>query len=285
VKGGQKYRLVSAPRAPAISSDRPSIAVHAMNALAEGFLIINADDLGYDAPTTDAIVESFGRGAITSATAMVHMADSERAASLARERGLPTGLHLNLIEPFTGSSMAPRVREEQERVCRHFASKHRLRWLYDPRIGGPLRRTIEDQLNEFERLYGGPPTHFDGHRHMHLSLNVVLGRTPLSPLPARRSFSYEPGDKSFANRAWREGVSFAIRSRFGGTRWFFSIRDLAPELGGSGLERALERSRDAAVEVMVHPGWEDERRLLGDPRWTSALSGYRLGSYRDLRAT
>src|SRR5436853_36393 len=190
VNGGQKYRLVSAPRAPAISSDRPSMAVHAMNALADGLLIVNADDLGYDAPTTDAILESFRRGAITSATAMMHMADSERAARLARESGIPAGLHLNLIEPFTGAAVPPRVREDQERLCGHFASKHRLRWLYDPRIRGLLRRTIEDQLNEFERLYGGLPTHFDGHRHMHLSLNVVLGRTPLSPLPARRSFSY-----------------------------------------------------------------------------------------------
>jgi len=255
-----------------------------MNALADGLLIVNADDLGYDAPTTDAILESFRRGAITSATAMMHMADSERAARLARESGIPAGLHLNLIEPFTGAAVPPRVREDQERLCGHFASKHRLRWLYDPRIRGLLRRTIEDQLNEFERLYGGPPTHFDGHRHMHLSLNVVLGRTPLSPLPARRSFSYEPGDKSLANRAWREGVSFAIRSRFGGTRWFFSIRDLAPELGGKGLDRALERSRESAVEVMVHPGWDDERGLLEDPAWAERISRFRLGSYRDLRA-
>jgi hypothetical protein len=260
------------------------MAVHAMNALAEGFLIINADDLGYDATTTDAILESFRQGAITSATAMVHMADSERAARLARESGLPAGLHLNLIEPFTGAAVPPRVREDQEWLCGHFASKHRLRWLYDPRIRGLLQRTIEDQLNEFERLYGEPPTHFDGHRHMHLSLNVVLGRTPLSSLPARRSFSYEPGDKSLANRAWREGVSFAIRSRFGGTRWFFSIRDLAPELGGKGLDMALERSGESAVEVMVHPGWEDERRLLEDPAWVERISRYRLGSYRDLRA-
>src|SRR5436853_422957 len=83
---------------------------------------------------------------------------------------------------------------------------------------------------------GAAPTHFDGHHHMHVSLNVVLGGGSLSALPARRSFSFARGQKSLPNRAWRESVSFVIRSRFGATRWFFSIRDLAPELGGSGLE-------------------------------------------------
>jgi predicted glycoside hydrolase/deacetylase ChbG (UPF0249 family) len=246
-----------------------------------GLLIVNADDLGYDAETSDAILASFSVGAITSATAMVFMEDSERAAPLALHSGLPTGLHLNLLEPFSGDVASETVRADHEAVCRHFASGAR-RWFYDPRIREPLARTIRHQLEEFMRLYDRPPTHFDGHQHMHLSLNVLLEPGPLAGLPARRSFSFARGQKSMPNRAWRGATSALIRRRFGSTRRFHSIRDLAPELGGAGLEGALASARATSVEVMTHPGWGDEFELLRSDRWREALDGLPLGSYADL---
>jgi predicted glycoside hydrolase/deacetylase ChbG (UPF0249 family) len=49
-----------------------------------GLLIVNADDLGGNPVATDRIVAGFRARVLTSATAMMHMADSERAAGLAR---------------------------------------------------------------------------------------------------------------------------------------------------------------------------------------------------------
>ena len=46
-------------------------------------LIVNADDYGWNRPTTEATLEAFRAGRITSATALMFMDDSERAAELA----------------------------------------------------------------------------------------------------------------------------------------------------------------------------------------------------------
>ena len=64
-------------------------------------LIINADDWGYDAHTTTRALTCVERGSISSVSAMVFMEDSERAAAVARDRGIDAGLHLNLDTPFS----------------------------------------------------------------------------------------------------------------------------------------------------------------------------------------
>ena len=65
-------------------------------------LIINADVWGRSAVETDAALRCYEAGRITSVSAMVFMANSERAAELAKENQVNTGLHLNYSETFTG---------------------------------------------------------------------------------------------------------------------------------------------------------------------------------------
>jgi chitin disaccharide deacetylase len=109
-------------------------------------LIVNADDLGYDAKSTDAVAECFARGRVSSATAMVHMSDSERAAQIAQRAGIPVGLHLNLSEPYTGSEVLDAERARQARLARRFrGGQLRVRrWLYDPTIRRQLELCIRD---------------------------------------------------------------------------------------------------------------------------------------------
>src|ERR1700712_1642420 len=66
----------------------------------QSLLIVNADDYGHDRSATDLTIECFEHRRLSSATAMVYMEDSERAAALANEHDLPTGLHINFTEPF-----------------------------------------------------------------------------------------------------------------------------------------------------------------------------------------
>jgi len=58
-------------------------------------LIINADDWGRSRTETDAALQCYEKGRITSASAMVFMEDSERAADIAKENQVDVGLHLN----------------------------------------------------------------------------------------------------------------------------------------------------------------------------------------------
>ena len=55
-------------------------------------LIINADDWGRSQAETDAALRCYQGGRITSVSAMVFMADSERAAELAKEKRIGRGL-------------------------------------------------------------------------------------------------------------------------------------------------------------------------------------------------
>src|SRR5437879_7585 len=85
-------------------------------ALSAGRLIVNADDWGRDPLTTDRILECSRRGAVSSASAMVFMGDSVRAAAVAREYGVEAGLHLNLTTPFSAAGCPAGLLAHQQRV-------------------------------------------------------------------------------------------------------------------------------------------------------------------------
>src|SRR5690349_2469042 len=135
-------------------------------------LIVNADDWGRSTEETDAAFRCFKAGRITSASAMVFMRDSERAALLANENGLDIGLHLNFAERFQVSRIPERLVVCQERIV-GFLMKHRYsQLLFNPFLLREFAYSYEAQVNEFTRLYGRAPSHIDGHHHMHLCTNV-----------------------------------------------------------------------------------------------------------------
>jgi chitin disaccharide deacetylase len=231
-------------------------------------LIVNADDWGIEDRATDAIARCVEAGRVTSISAMVWMRDAERAARLARERGIPAGLHFNLIEPYVTKRC-----ERQERVAAWFGASRRRRWLPAVGLRRDIRYAVEDQLEGFREHYGTEPTHIDGHQHFHLN-PTVLAALPKGQ-PVRASFTFEAREKSWLNRAARAVTNQVVQRRFGSTRWFFDIAGLQPG--------QLEVARSGAVEVMCHPGREEEERLLLSDEWAEAVGGLELGSFADLR--
>ncbi|HOY59397.1 MAG TPA: ChbG/HpnK family deacetylase, partial [Verrucomicrobiota bacterium] len=128
-------------------------------------LIVNADDWGGWRTATDAALTCYEKGRITSVSAMVFMDDSERAARLAQRSGLDVGLHLNLSQEFTGSTHSvPRLAESQRAIVRFLRSSKYALLFYHPFLRRQFRHVFEAQLEEFFRLYGRPPSHFDGHQ-------------------------------------------------------------------------------------------------------------------------
>lgn len=103
-----------------------------------GRLILNADDWGRDRQTTDRIPECIVHKALSSASAMVFLEDSERAAEMARERRIDCGLHLNFTTYFSapGTPMALLKRQHQFSVV---LSRHRYaQVVFHPAIAVPL---------------------------------------------------------------------------------------------------------------------------------------------------
>src|SRR5450755_1446542 len=97
-----------------------------------GALIINADDWGLDRATTDRILECANRRVISSASGMVFMEDSERAAGLAREHRIDIGLHLNLTEAFSARNASARLQEHHRRVARYLRRHRLFQTVYHP---------------------------------------------------------------------------------------------------------------------------------------------------------
>jgi predicted glycoside hydrolase/deacetylase ChbG (UPF0249 family) len=245
-----------------------------------GLLIVNADDFGLRPDITDAIIEVYRAARITSATAMVYMRDGPRAAALARETGLPLGLHLNLTAAFTDPTAPSAARERQARIVRYFSGQFR-RYLYDPRIRGLVDDCVRDQLEGFVAAHGAEPTHFDGHVHIHVCPTVALSGA-LAAIPrARPAHTYGRNERGPAKRLFRAGQNALLRRRFRIPAAFLGLEDVHPELGGSGLE-GLAIARHAPVEIMTHPRRPDQRPALLGPAWGEALATYHTGTYLDL---
>lgn len=228
-----------------------------------GLLIVTADDLGYDAGASDAILRCFDAGAVTRASALVWMGDSERAAGLARERGLPCGLHLNLSEPLTAERVPDAVRARQAALVPRFDERgRRLRnWVFDPLTARAVARAVHDQVEEFARLFGAPPRHVDGHQHVHVCLNVAAA------LPA--GVSTRRPLRQFEGSRVRRTRDRLVLARHRTSNWLSPIEDASPE--------RLALARDGVLEVMTHPAW-DEPHLRAEA-WGAAIAGLRRGSF------
>jgi predicted glycoside hydrolase/deacetylase ChbG (UPF0249 family) len=259
---------------------------------AGGLLIVNADDWGYDVPTTDAILATFQAGRISSTTGMVYMADSDRAATLAAEHGVPLGLHINLTQPFSDPATPPEIRARQQRLIDRIGKTSGLppeipdtaslrRWVYDPLLQREVDRAIADQLARFEVLYPTPPTHFDGHNHVDLCPNVFCSRSIPRGTKLRNTLNRFPVDRTAAGvlRDLRQ----AVRSRrFASTRYLLHITKL--RLDPADLDPRLDLARQVPIEVMAHPGFAAERDILMSPEWGEAIAPLRLGSFADFDA-
>lgn len=257
-----------------------------------GLLVVNADDWGGSAATTEAILGTFEAGRITSTSGMVYMPDSDRAAEVARRAGLPVGLHLNLTEPFGDARTPAAVRDRQLRAVEHLAGSGsdghpgtaRLRkWVYDPTIRADVDRAIADQLERFEALYGHPPTHFDGHNYVDACPNVFLSRSIPAGSLIRNSLDCYPLVRSAIGRL--KGLRQRLRTRrLRSTDYLLHIAQLRLEGEGEGSPDArLRLAKSASVEVMGHPDDEVELAALMSPAWERVLGEYELGSFADLR--
>ncbi len=190
---------------------------------------------------------------------MVFMEDSERAAAMARERGIDAGLHLNFTTPYTAPGCPTGLAERQQELARYLL-RHRLaQVVFHPGLIRSFEYVVAAQLDEFRRLYGADPQRFDGHHHMHLCANVLWQGLLPRGTTVRRSFSFQPGEKSLWNRLYRRFVDRCLARRHGLADYFFSLVPL--ERPGR-LERIFSLARQSVVELETHPVNPEEYQFL-----------------------
>ena len=231
-------------------SRRQAAAGRSGEASHNGLLIVNADDWGRDRETTERTRECLDRGVVSSVSAMVFMEDSERAAAIACGRGIDAGLHLNLTTPFSTPACAAQLVERQGELARHLM-RHRLApVVFHPGLVRSFEYVVAAQRDEFSRLYGAEPERVDGHHHMHLCANVLLGGLLPRGAIVRRNFSFQPEEKSFCNRFYRSVVDRMLARRHRVVDFFFSLAPLEPR---GRVQRVFSLARESAVEVETHP--------------------------------
>lgn len=224
-----------------------------------GVLILNADDWGRDRENTDKTLECVLVGAVSSVSAMVFMEDSERAAGIARDRQVDAGLHLNFTAPFSSRGCSDRLRIHQARVCKFLKWNRYAHVVFHPALRNSFEYLVAAQVDEFRHLYGVDPERLDGHHHMHLCANVLLGGLLTPGIQVRRSFFFRPGEKSVLNRFYRKLVDAALARKHRLVDYFFALPPLSPP---DRLEKIFALARDFVVEVETHPVHNEEYRFL-----------------------
>jgi len=239
-------------------------------------LIINADDWGRSRTETDAALQCYEKGRITSASAMVFMEDSERAADIAKENQVDVGLHLNFSERFSGSFIDATLEDYHRKTVRFLKGTKYSQLVYNPFLQKAFAYSYEAQTGEFGRLFGKSPSHIDGHHHMHLCANLLFSKLIPVGTPMRRNFSFWPGEKSAFNRAYRRLVDAWLARRYRLADYFF---DLTQSINDKKLDRVAALARSSNVELMTHPVVASEASYLTRDDFATLLRGVEISTY------
>jgi predicted glycoside hydrolase/deacetylase ChbG (UPF0249 family) len=199
-------------------------------------LIVNADDFGLTRGVSAGILAARRHGIVTSTTVLVTAAPDRDQLAAARDVGLGLGLHVNLTlgRPLTqGRSLV----DATGRVVRRAAARA------TPR---DVEREVAAQVERFERLVRGAPTHLDTHHHVGLLApvaEVVLAAARRLGVPVR--------SQDARARARARGAGLRTPDHFFGESGPDAYWSLARTLA------VLRRVPAGVSEFMTHPGWFD----------------------------
>jgi hypothetical protein len=237
--------------------------------------MINADDWGKDQETTQRIFECIQHGTVSSTSAMVFMEDSDRAAAMALEASVDAGLHLNFTTPFSAWNCPRHLLERQRELTAYLRGRRLARFFFHPGLARSFEYVVKAQVEEFHRLYGVEPRRVDGHHHMHLCANVLLGGLLPAGTLARRTFSRRKQAEGWVRSAYRQVTDRILARRHSLTDFFFHLTPLEP---ADHLERVFGLARRFAVEVETHPINAEEYRFLTGPDIFRRLQGVAIAA-------
>jgi len=237
--------------------------------------LINADDLGYSAPRNRGIIQCFEKGLITSATLLINGYEAYQAVQLAKQTGLPIGLHFNITEgtPISRPTMISTLVKNTsfltkpvfwETACsnpQQFSQLH-------------VERELEAQILKFKEFTGYLPEFVDSHNHAHVATeNIVkafckicqkysISRTRL-PIQIRISgISQNPfydivSECSMSARTLVESCFLEVPR-------FLGLHLMGQDLTVDRLDKTLQiigmDSFFDDFELMVHPGFKTLRK-------------------------
>lgn len=239
-------------------------------------LIVNADDHGLNMQRDRGIIEAFERGIVTSSTMIANGTSFTTASAMAKDIGMPIGVHLNLSEEVTLTGPIIGLTDQDNRL----PGKIRMReYLLDANIDRPgIRRELSAQI---EKIFAAGlfPGHLDGHQHCHVYPSIAAIVVDLAKeygIEAVRSV--DPADTAVPKELDREislfremGKKAAQLFRSSGLKTTDGICGLAHlhDLAEGTLCNIMASLPCGHWELMTHPGYpspggkpfESEQRL------------------------
>ncbi|MDR2728089.1 MAG: ChbG/HpnK family deacetylase [Chitinispirillales bacterium] len=228
-------------------------------------LIVNADDWGASISTTSKIEECVKAGAVNTVSAMMYMQDSRRACRIIKNLKIDTALHLNFTAPFDGGNIQKRLLESQLKIVSYLKSKRAAQFIYNPLLQRHFDYVYKAQYNEYCELFGNAPQRIDGHNHMHLCANMLVGRFIPAKTKVRRNIHFVNEKKSVVNRAYRSVVDSFLTRRDSCTDYLLHIRQFMHEDRQgriSSLKNLAELSKNADIELLAHPHQQADYEFL-----------------------
>ena len=259
--------------------------------LAARTLIVNADDFGLSPQINTGVIEAFTNGVVTDASILIlspHAADGLR---MAKEVGLPVGIHVDFVTPFVEnyhpkrkSLFGPKGLLARELYGREFQKQVTHLFSCEELIA--FRDAIRHQVEAFVKLTGDLPSHLDYHFGLH-HLSEIMAM-----------YIWVANDYNIPVR-W--GEQYAGKNPYQKSPQLFvdGFRG-AQDVSAEDFTHLLDFSWSGTLEVCCHPGHytpqglpdsynqerEYELSALRDPRLREAIGemGITPVNYNWLRA-
>lgn len=236
-------------------------------------IIVTADDFGYDQDTTQATIDCFKAGALTSATIMPKMPATAMAVDFARKNPQHAyGVHLTFVRDTVECPVAdPRLVPALVGADGAFLPSHQVRLM--ALLGKlPVEQLCTEIAAQIERIMdsGIPISHVDSHGHLHKfkpfvqALAATLPRYGLSRVRnVQNQYTVTPlkSPTYWMGPYWRR----RIMGHFVTTPHFFMGTNANDP---QWIEKILARPLSGVLEVGFHPGsprheeaWRNKERL------------------------
>ena len=232
-------------------------------------LIVNADDLGFDASRTRGIISAYERGIVSSASLMVTMSTAEEAAKTSLTTELPVGLHISLTEGRAiATSNVHRLVDDSGTFKLH--PQHLIRaGRKDATLIDQIRTEIRAQLARSADL-GLTLTHVDSHQHVHMNpalfrvleeeasvfgiRRIRLSREPLQALLLSGSYLQILKRNNLPKWLILRASAHRIKPELETPEIFFGVLSSGILLKPVLLRLLARMPSNRSVEICIHPG-------------------------------
>lgn len=281
-------------------------------------LIVNADDFGFTPGVNAGIIHAYKTGIVTSTTIMANGEAFEDAVALAlASPGLGVGCHLAIIggRPVAQAEDVPSIVDDDGLLPRTLG-QFMLRLARGAVKGDDIAREFRAQVTRVVSA-GITPTHFDSHKHSHVSPPVMKALAVVARefgvTRVRNPFErvFDGGPLSNWVQAKQSALSAAIapgaltfkrlvrRHRLNTPDRFLGLKRTG-RLDSEAIRSMMKGLKKGTTELMCHPGFYDqelesahtrlkkerqrELEALTDPslRHLAEELGIELISYREL---